>query len=325
MSNPVKIYQPEAINIFEENTTIHQLATGFRFAEGPLWHPDGFFLFSDTPANRIFSIYLNGIMNEYLHHSGGHYIVHTHLSDMIGSNGLALDKHNHLVFCQQGNHSIAKMDKAKHITRLCTSYNGKPFNSPNDVVIKSDGAIFFTDPPYGLKGEVLHPRIFQPHAGLYKFFDNQVTLVNKDLNYPNGLCFSQDEKCLFVSSNHPDEKIIYRYDCSASGKISNRQVFARMNADGIKTDRYDNLLCATSDGVVILSREGKKIASIKLPSMATNLAFGGSKNDILFITTPDSVYHLQMKYTGDAKRKPKFPVDKLPAARFLKSRMSKIF
>lgn len=325
MNSSIKIYHPDAISIFEENTAVNLLAEGFKFAEGPLWHPDGYLLLSDTPVNRIFAVFLNGVMNEYLHHSGGHYIVHTHLSNMIGSNGLALDKHDHIIFCQQGNHSITKMDKAKHIVPLCTSYNGKPFNSPNDVALKSNGAIFFTDPPYGLKGQVLHPRIFQPHAGIYMFYNNQVKMIDCELNYPNGLCFSTDERYLFVSSNHPDEKVIYRYELDEKGKIEDKQLFAKMNADGIKMDRFNNLFAATGEGVVLLSQDGKKIATLKLPEMATNIAFGGNRNELLFITTPSAVYYLQLKYNHNLKKRLKFPLTDLPATRLIKSKMNKIF
>jgi len=102
---------------------------------------------------------------------------------------------------------------------LCSSFNGKPFNSQNDIVIKSDGAIFFTDPSYGLCNQALNPAVFQHHRGVYRFFDNQLSLPGTDLKYPNGLCLSNDERYLFVSSNHPDEKIIYQYELSVYGEI----------------------------------------------------------------------------------------------------------
>lgn len=296
MKNTVKIYHPEAVNLFNENTVITELSSGFKFADGPLWHPEGYLMISDLPQNRIFQLYRNGVIHVPLYNSGGMFILYTHLSEMIGSNGLALDKEQNLVFCQHGSHGIAKMDKAKNITQLCSSFNGKPFNSPYDIVLKSDGAVFFTDPPYGLKNQVLNPGIFQPHSGLYRYFDNQVSLLSTDLKYPNGLCFSKDEKYLFLSSNHPEEKIIYKYEFSAYGKIIRKNIFAYINAAGIKIDRYNNLYAATNEGVVILSPKGEKLALIELNGLTTNIAFGGNEESLLFVTTPFAVYYLQLDY-----------------------------
>jgi gluconolactonase len=301
MKNNIKIFAPDRNSPFADNSVVKKLASGFKFAEGPLWHPAGYLLFSDIPANRIFSIYLNQVMHVLLHHSGGQHIIHTHLSDMIGSNGLALDKQRNLIFCQHGNHGIAKMDKKKNITQLCCSFNGKPFNSPNDLVVKSDDAIFFTDPPYGLKNQVLNPDIFQPHSGVYRFHKNSVTLLTSELTYPNGICFSPDEQYLFISSNHPDEKLILRYEISNNGNLFNKTVFATINADGIKTDRYNNLYAATKDGVIILSPHGEKTGVIELPEIPTNLTFGGHNNDMLFITTASSLYYVQLQNVNEAE------------------------
>lgn len=269
------------------------LASGFKFCEGPAWHPDGYLLFSDTDANKIFQVYMNGVMHVLVHQSGGPCITYTHLSDKIGSNGLAFDQHKNLIFCQHGNHCIGKLE-GKNLIQLCASYNGRSFNSPNDLVLNSAGDIYFTDPPYGLKNQVLNPAVFQPHSGIYMFKHNQVVLLATDLKYPNGICFSTDEKYLFVSSNHPDEKMILRYEVAPNGVLINKIIFAEVNADGIKTDDHNNLFAATMEGVMILSPEGEKLAVIKLPQMATNLCFGGADKELLFITTPSTVHQLKL-------------------------------
>ncbi len=296
MKKNIKIYHPDGINFFGEKSLLTELAAGFSFAEGSLWHPDGYLLLSDIPANCMYEVYPDGTTQVRLQQSGGKDLQYAQLSDMTGSNGLAMDKNRNIIFCQQGNHSIAKMDAAKNITQLCSSYNGRPFNSPNDVVVKSDGAVFFTDPPYGLKDQVLIPSLFQPHAGLYRFYNNQVTLLSKDLNFVNGLCFSKDEKYLFAGSNHPDEKILYRYTLSSFGEIIHKDIFAFINADGIKMDVHNNLYAATGEGVLILSPNGEKLALIQTPAMATNIALGGCNNSVLFITTPNKVYYVEMEY-----------------------------
>ena len=294
MKDGIIIYQQQAGNLFRQKTSAKRLATGFQFAEGPLWHPGGYLLFSDVKANRIFQLFLSGVIHVLRERSGSQYVCGKYLSEMIGSNGLALDNEGDLVFCQHANHSIAKLNKHKDVFKLCTSYNGRPFNSPNDLVIKSDGGIYFTDPPYGLQGEILRPEIFQPHAGIYQFQDNQLSLLSTDFNYPNGICFSADERYLFVGSNHPDEKMIMKYLMSSKGIVLSKQVFPSVNADGIKTDAFNNLYAATDKGVLILSPEGKELALIPLSEPATNLAFGGPEKNLLFITTYHSIYSVEM-------------------------------
>jgi len=296
MKNAINIYQPIALNIFDEKATVLELATGFKFAEGPLWHPDNYLLFSDIPQNRIFQVYLNGITYVPLHHSGGLCFTQENLSDMIGSNGLALDKEGNIIICQHGNHAISKLNSQKQLTILCSSYNGKPFNSPNDLVIKNNGAIYFTDPPYGLKNQVLNPIYYQPHGGVYMYYNNQVKLLHTDLLYPNGICFSTNEKYMFVGSNHPNEKYIYKYELNCGGEIVGRTTFANINADGLKIDRYNNLFAATNEGVVVFSKYGEKIALIAMKDMVTNIAFGGAAKNILFITTPSTVYYVHLNY-----------------------------
>ncbi len=295
----VQILQAEGRNFFGPSAALKVLASGFRFADGPLWHPGGYLLFSDTAANKIFQVYLNGVMHVLVHQSGGPCITFTHLSDMTGSNGLALDKSNNVVFCQHGNHGIARLEE-KNLTQLCTSFNGRPFNSPNDLTLNAAGDIYFTDPPYGLKDELLNPEVFQPQSGVYVFKNNQVVLLATDLNFPNGLCFSQDEKHLFVCSNHKDEKMILKYDVDNDGLLTNKTVFANINADGLKTDIHNNVFAATREGVIILSPNGNKLAQINLPQMATNVAFGGLKKELLFITTPSTIYQVSMALQTDA-------------------------
>jgi gluconolactonase len=290
MKESIIFYRRDATELLGKSPLINRISNGYHFAEGPLWHPKGYLLFSDVKANKIFQVYMTGVIHVLLQQSGSQYVCSKYLSDMVGSNGLALDQNTNVIFCQHANHSIAKLDKNKNVIQLCTSYNGKPFNSPNDLVIKSDGGIYFTDPPYGLQKEVLNPDIFQPHSGVYKFQNNTVSLLATDLNYPNGICFSNDERFLFVSSNHPDEKFLYKYTLSPKGTIINKHVFAHINADGIKTDILGNVYAATNKGVVILSPEGNEIALITLPEPATNLTFGGADGNLLFATTYHSIY-----------------------------------
>lgn len=308
MKEALILYDGSAAELFRSGQGAKRLATGFQFAEGPLWHPQGCLLFSDVKANRIFQLFLSGVIHVLRERSGSQYVCTKYLSEMIGSNGLALDSEGNLVFCQHANHGIAMLNKTKDVFKLCTSYNGRPFNSPNDLVIRSDGGIYFTDPPYGLQKEVLNPAVFQPHSGIYKFHNNEVCLLNTDFDYPNGICLSQDERYLFVGSTHPREKRLMRFTLTSKGSIMSKQIFAHINADGIKTDIFDNVYAATEKGVLILSPTGKHLALIPLLEPPTNLAFGGPERDLLFITTYHSIYSVEL----NVRRRELLPAKRVP-------------
>ncbi|MEO6313839.1 MAG: SMP-30/gluconolactonase/LRE family protein [Chitinophagaceae bacterium] len=267
-------------------------AKGFKFTEGPVWHPEHFFLFSDTPANRIYKLTTTGILSVFLENSGLHHSAVDDLSDQVGSNGLAFDKSNNLLICQHGDHAIALLNKRKELEVLVSMYKGRPFNSPNDIIARSDGTIFFTDPPYGLSAQVLNVEKFQPRAGIYKYDFNKLELVGEELKYPNGLFFSADEKTLFVSSNHPDEKYILKYKSFSDGSIDYEGVFLDENADGMTTDKADNIYLATNEGILIVSTKGKRLGFIVLDETPSNLVWGGTDNEILFVTARSAVYFI---------------------------------
>jgi gluconolactonase len=267
-----------------------KIASGFQFTEGPVWHPDGFLLFSDTPANKIYQLIPGKPATVYLDRSGFTGTDDSLLSDQVGSNGLALDNQNQLIICQHGDHAIAQLNKDKKINLLAAVYQGRPFNSPNDLVISKDGSIYFSDPPYGLKEQILHPSVFQPHAGLYRYHKGNIQLLSTDLRYPNGVCFSPAEEFLYNGSNHPDEPVIWRYALSKEGEIIHQSVLIEHNADGIKTDKEGRIFMATDEGVLIVSPAGKKLALIPLPETPTNLAWG--RENELYVTARSSLYKI---------------------------------
>ncbi|MET0391537.1 MAG: SMP-30/gluconolactonase/LRE family protein [Chitinophagaceae bacterium] len=266
----ITIYDPAALQ--PGSISIEEAASGFRFTEGPVWHPDGFLLFSDTPANQIWQLFPDGSRQVYLSQSGFSGMDTTLLSDMIGSNGLAVAADKTLIICQHGNHALACLREGA-LTTLASHYKGRSFNSPNDVAIRSDGSIWFSDPPYGLKDQVLHPDSFQPCGGVYRYKDGATERVCSDMAYANGVCFSPDETRLYVSSNHPDEATLWQYEVSANGSITGKSVLIQQNADGIKTDGKGQLYLCTDNGILIVSAEGKKLALLHLPESPANLAF----------------------------------------------------
>jgi gluconolactonase len=213
------------------------------------------------------------------------------LSDQLGSNGLAIDQQERILICQHGNHAIAFCEK-KQLRTLVDSYEGRPFNSPNDLAISGDGSVYFTDPPYGLKNQILHPSRFQDAAGLYRFHQGEVALLANDLRYPNGLCFSPGEKYLYVGSNHKDEPVIWQYEIS-DGKIVHQSELIQQNADGMKCDHKGRLYMATDKGVLVVSPDGKKLVLIGLDETPTNLAWKDAECSTLFVTARSRVYRLR--------------------------------
>lgn len=286
MLNPVR---PDWFN----KVTINKVPGAFQFTEGPVWHPDGFFLFSDTPANCIYRLSLNGKTELFLDKSGFSGGNATALSDQLGSNGLAWGSNKRLFICQHGNHAIAAL-AGNELNIVTGAYDDAPFNSPNDIVLRSDGIIYFTDPPYGLAGQVLHPSAFQPLAGVYKYDGFTTELVGKELQYPNGICFSPGEDYLYVSSNHPEERYILKYCVKSDGALQYDGILIKENADGIKIDQYGNLCMATAAGIFVVSPLGEKLGLISLPGMATNLAWGGQEGTLLCVTAASNIYLLNI-------------------------------
>lgn len=273
---------------------VEKLATGFGFLEGPVWHPDNHLLFSDIPGNRIWQLFPSGEKKVYLENSGFTGNDTSALSDQVGSNGLALDKDKNLLICQHGNHAIAMLQKQGGQSVVTGKFEGKPFNSPNDIVVKSDGTLFFSDPPYGLKDRMLIPGLFQSHAGVYFYKNGTTTLLSEDFRYPNGVCFSPDERYLYVSSNHPDEPYLWRYELSAENEILHQTVLIQQNADGIKSDEEGKIYMCTDEGVLIVSPEGKKLVLIPVPETPANIAWGPSGNKELYCTARSSIYHINL-------------------------------
>ncbi|MEO5684874.1 MAG: SMP-30/gluconolactonase/LRE family protein [Chitinophagaceae bacterium] len=289
-------YGVEVFDVAGKNftdTAISVLADGFSFAEGPVWHPGGYLLFSDTPANKIYRVFIDGRFQVFLENSGLNNGDMDKLSDQVGSNGLAFTADKQLLICQHGNHAVSVLNEQKQLGILAGTFNGRKFNSPNDIITRSDGIIYFTDPPYGLKDQVLAPHEFQPLAGVYQYTAGAVKLVATDLRYPNGLAFSPGEEYLYVSSAHSDEEKLLRYEVMPDGSLSFNQIVIEEGADGMVTDARGLLYLATEKGILIISGEGEKLALINLPEWPSNMAWCAEDLKILFVTARKSIYRLQ--------------------------------
>lgn len=267
---------------------IELLASGFNWSEGPVWY-DGGIVFSDVPENTVFG-WKEGdkTASVVLKPSG------SLKGDGQGSNGLAVDGQGSLILTQQGERRIARLEKDGSFTPLATLFEGKRFNSPNDLVIAKNGIIYFTDPPYGMKkGEPQDA----PYHGVYAFHPSKpeaVALVLKDVQWPNGIALSPDEKTLYLAVSDKEFPRVMAYDLSADGKVGKGRVLfdakplmtpARKGlCDGMKVDTNGNIWTTGPGGVLVLSKDGKHLGSILTGQNTGNCAFGGPDRDVLYIT-----------------------------------------
>jgi len=266
---------------------LKKVAGGFQFTEGPAWHPDGYVIFSDIPANRIYAV-KDGKVEIFREPSGN-------------SNGLTFDAEGRLIACEHGNRRVSRTEKDGRIVSLAAEYEAKRLNSPNDVVVKSDGSIYFTDPPYGVK-PAERELDFQ---GVYRIaLDGKLTLLVDDFVKPNGLAFSPDEKVLYVDDT--DRQWVRAFDVKDDGSLANGRIFARLEGpepgrpDGMKVDVRGNVYVTGPGGVWVFDPEGRHLGTIRTPEVAANLAFGDADGRTLYITARTSLYSVRVRYAGAA-------------------------
>ncbi len=259
-----------------------KIAGDFKFTEGPVWDfKQGAVLFSDIPANRIVR-FKEGKCDTFREPSDG-------------ANGLVFDKQGRLVACEHTTHRISRTESDGKIVTLAASFEGKRLNSPNDLVIKSDGAIYFTDPPFAVKPAQRE----LDFAGVFRIAPDgkTLTVVAKDFQKPNGLAFTADEKILYINDSQAGH--IRAFDVAADGSLANGRVFAAApGADGMKVDTEGNVYCACKPGVLVFDRTGKLLHTIATKEQPTNLAFGESDCQTLFITARPSLYRVRVSVPG---------------------------
>ena len=295
--------------IMTPGTQLEKLAGGFLFTEGPVWVPatattSGYLLFSDPNANTIYRWSADGQVSVFRTKSG-YAGVDIGAYHQPGSNGLTLDGKARLTINQHGNRRVIRVEPRGNITVLADRYDGKRLNSPNDLVYRSDGALYFTDPPFGLPNVFNDPRKELPYSGVYCVKDGMVKLVSTDLDAPNGLALSPDEKTLYVNNWNDKRKVILRYDVNADCSLSNGRLFFDMTdapgsdaLDGLKVDQKGNVYSTGPGGLWILSPEGKQLGLIKGPEDPHNMAWGDDDGKTLYITALTGIYRLRMNVAG---------------------------
>ena len=287
MHSSLRVYNEQVFNFINKDFDIKKLSGDCLFTEGPVWNPNGFYLFSDIPANCIYKI-SEGVSKEiYLKNSGTNDPGNADLNnEQAGSNALAYNEAGDLLVCQHGGHGIAKYD-GKKLQPFIHEYQNKPFNSPNDLILHSDGRIYFSDPPYGLKHGKPNTEKFQPVAGVYCYRKGELEIISDKYQYPNGVCLSPDESVLYICSNKPFEKFISAYDTTTHKFI---KTFAEETSDGIECDDSANIYLCNKDGLIILDRNGKRLALLELESVPANICWGGKEKKDLFITARENVF-----------------------------------
>lgn len=296
--------EPAIDSIVPRDATIEKLAEGFLFTEGPVWVPDGYLLFSDPNSNTIYRWSDDDGLSVFRTKSGytGEDIAEY---GQPGSNGLALDKEGRLTIDEHGNRRVARLEKNGSLTILADRYQGKRLNSPNDLVYKSDGSLYFTDPPFGLPKFFDDPRKETPFSGVYRWADGILTLLSTDLAGPNGLAFSPDERYLYVGNWDDKKKVVMRYEVRADDTLANGAVFFDMtNApgedaiDGLKVDREGNVYVSGPNGIWILSSTGKHLGTIAGPEHAHNFAWGDTDGRTLYMTAQTGLYRVRLGIPG---------------------------
>jgi gluconolactonase len=291
--------------IVPPNPKLFKLAEGFQFTEGPVWSRAGYLLFSDPNANTIYKYTAaDAKLSVFKSHSG---YFGKDIAEYFqpGSNGLTVDPQGRLTINEHGNHRVTRLEKDGQLTVLADKYEGKRLNSPNDLVYRSDGTLFFTDPPFGLPKFYGDPRKKLPYSGVFALHKNQLRLVSTDLKGPNGIAFSPDEKYLYVGNWDTEKKIIMRYEVSADGTLSNGTVFFDMTqaagedaVDGIKVDQHGNLYVSGPGGLWIISPEAKHLGTIIPPKHPHNIAWGGDDGRTLYMTAQGSLYRMPLNIPG---------------------------
>jgi gluconolactonase len=296
---------PQFDRLVPPDAKIEKLADGFDWAEGPVWiKEEGCLLFSDIPKNSIFKWKEGQGISLYLKPSG--YSGSKPRGGEPGSNALLRDADGNLILCEHGDRRVSRLTKNKEHNTIAGSYQGKRLNSPNDAVFKSNGDLYFTDPPYGLEKNWDDPARELDFCGVYRVTPaGEITLLTKDMSRPNGLAFSPDEKTLYVANSDYAKPVWMAFDVKPDGTIANGRVFFDSTPwikkkglpDGMKVDEHGNLFATGPGGVHVFTPEGKHLGSID-PGVATANCAWGDDGSTLYMTADKNLCRIKLATKG---------------------------
>lgn len=317
LATPVAV-EPHEVNVQVErddpaidaivppNAKLYKVAEGFQFTEGPIWLRDQqVLLFSDPNHNTIYRLHEGEPLTVFRDRSGydGADIAEY---GQPGSNGLTLDSQGRLTINEHGRHRVTRLEHDGSLTVLADRYEGKRLNSPNDLVYRSDGALYFTDPPFGLPRFFDDPRKELPFSGVYLWKSGRLRLLTRDLKGPNGIVFSPDEKYLYVSNWDPAAKTVTRYPVHRDGTVGRGEIFIDLTKqiagedalDGMKADVRGNLYLSAPGGVWIFDARGHHLGTITAPRPVHNFAWGGSDGRTLYLCARSALYRIDLQIPG---------------------------
>lgn len=292
-------------NLIDTDATLEILGEGYEWSEGPVWvESEKMLLFSDIPNNIIHKWTEDKGVEVYLK-PAGYTGQDPSNSEEKGSNGLTLDPAGKLLLCQHGDRRIAAMEAPLNapkpaFTTLADRYEGKKLNSPNDLVVRKNGDVFFTDPPYGMPKDTPQETPFQ---GVYKISKGTLSLLVDSLTRPNGIAFTPDEKTLIIANSDPEKAIWYAYDLDPNDSLTNGRIFHDATlagrsepggADGLKIDKQGNVFATGPGGVWIFNKDGKILGKIKVPALTANCAFSADEKT-LYLTSDNYLLRLKMR------------------------------
>lgn len=297
---------PRLDELLGDPPVLERVATGFEFTEGPVWEPGGALLFSSPNTNAIYRWHPYGRVTVFRPKSG-YAGADIGAFTQPGSNGLTFDPQGRLVLCQHGNRQVLRVNPHGDTTVLADRFEGHRLNSPNDVVFRSDGVLFFTDPPFGLPAGPDDPGRELPFSGVFAVHpDGRVVLVTDALAGPNGLAFSPDERYLYVGDWDLGHKAVMRYELDPDGQVVGEPTVLRDLTgeagedaiDGLKVDVHGNVWVCGPGGLWVLTADGTPLGRLELPEAPHNLAWGDADGRTLYITALTSVYRLRTRTEG---------------------------
>jgi len=299
----IRRLHPDLDALVAPDTTIDKIAGGFIFTEGPLWRPQGVLWFSDIVGNVVRQWSPDGQVREILR-PGGYDGNSLPEGGFNGPNGSTAGPDRSVMLCQHGNRRVVRIDRAGSISTVVDRFEGKRFNSPNDVVFRSDGTMYFSDPPYGLPKQDDDPDKDLRWNGVFMFRDGTLQAVDTQHARPNGLAFSPDERTFYLANSDPDRRYWMRYDVAPDGTLSNGETFADVSneepglPDGMKLDSLGNIYATGPAGIWVFTPGGRHLGTIVFPEQPANCAWGGDDWKTLYVTAETGVYRLRALVPG---------------------------
>jgi len=286
-----KVHNTDLFNSYLKTNDFKQIYNGTLWAEGPCYIPHkDMLVWSDNPNNRMMKL-LNGKVSEFRNPSNF-------------CNGNTIDNNENLISCSHGGRCIYKTDDDLNVSVIVDSYQEKKLNSPNDVCVKSDGTIWFTDPPYGILSDYEGYPGVQEYGGCYVFrFDpilNKLDVMTKNLDRPNGIAFSNDEKKLYVADTGENVKCLYVFDVLENEILNQKLVydFKPFFSDGFRCDMDGNIWTSAGKAIKCFNKDNELIGQILVPELVSNLEFGGKEGNILYVTATSSLYSMELNQIG---------------------------